>query len=195
MSPCPRKKKLSFFMYLYLFFATSMLGWLWEVLLFLFKDGSFANRGFLHGPWLPVYGSGAVAMLLLLHHHRKNPFFVFFLSMTVGSLVELLLGWFLDTFYDVRYWDYSGYFCNLNGYICLLSAFLFGLAGFFFVCIFAQKLADLWNFVPGVCQRWILLLLTICFVFDFIFSFFFPNEGSNVTFPAFYRCFICSMVG
>lgn len=176
-------KKIPFHIYLYLFFAASILGWIWEVVIFLIQDGSFANRGFLYGPWLPIYGLGAVGMFLLLHHHRKNPFFVFFISMTVCSLIEYGIGWFLDRFYHVRYWDYSTYFCNLNGYICLLSALLFGLAGFFWVCIFAQKLTDLWKKLPFVRRKWILIVLGILFCFDLILSVFHPNQGKNITFP------------
>ncbi|MDE6419986.1 MAG: putative ABC transporter permease, partial [Lachnospiraceae bacterium] len=41
---------------LLLFFTVSVSGYLWEILLYFFLDGSFINRGFFHGPWLPIYG-------------------------------------------------------------------------------------------------------------------------------------------
>lgn len=182
-----KKIKLPFSTYLYLFFATSILGWLWEVSIFLIKDHTFCNRGFLHGPWLPIYGCGSVFILFVLHHHRKNPFFVFFTSLAIGTVVELILGWVLDNFYHTRYWDYSNSFCNLNGYICLLSAFLFGLAGYFWVCVFAQKISDIWKKVPPAIRKWTLIILSILFVIDAAFSLFHPNKGDHVNFSASYK--------
>ena len=61
----PRKKAVSFLIsqMVFFFFLASIGGFLWEVLIFLFQDGIFRNRGFLYGPWLPVYGAGAVFCL------------------------------------------------------------------------------------------------------------------------------------
>lgn len=57
---------------------------------FYVQDGVFCNRGFLYGPWLPVYGVGAVLMLLILRRFQKHPVKVFFLAVLLGSFVELL---------------------------------------------------------------------------------------------------------
>lgn len=170
--------------FVFMFFLTSFAGWCWEVALFLIQEGDFCNRGFLHGPWLPVYGCGAIFIFLVLHRHRKNPFYVFFASLTIGTVVEYLIGWILEHFYHTRYWDYRTYFCNLNGYVCLLSATLFGLAGFFWVCIVAQRSADIWKKVPSVVRRWILAILTVLFLIDITYSCFRPNNGDNVNSPA-----------
>ena len=59
--------------YIFFFFLGAFLGYLWEVLLFYVQDGTFYNRGFLYGPWLPVYGVGAVLMLLILRRFQKHP--------------------------------------------------------------------------------------------------------------------------
>lgn len=64
--------------YIFFFFLGAFLGYLWEVLLFYVQDGVFCNRGFLYGPWLPVYGVGAVLMLLILRRFQKHPVKVFF---------------------------------------------------------------------------------------------------------------------
>ena len=67
----------SFWPMVMIFFTMSLTGWLWEVCLHLISDGSFVNRGFLHGPWLPIYGSGSILILTLLHKLRKKPLLEF----------------------------------------------------------------------------------------------------------------------
>lgn len=108
--------------YIFFFFLGAFLGYLWEVLLFYVQDGVFCNRGFLYGPWLPVYGVGAVLMLLILRRFQKHPVKVFFLAVLLGSFVELFIGWFLAQVFHLRYWDYHDYPLQLGGYICLYSA-------------------------------------------------------------------------
>lgn len=114
--------------YIFFFFLGAFLGYLWEVLLFYVQDGVFCNRGFLYGPWLPVYGVGAVLMLLILRRFQKHPVKVFFLAVLLGSFVELFIGWFLAQVFHLRYWDYHDYPLQLGGYICLYSALGFGIA-------------------------------------------------------------------
>ena len=125
---------------IFFFFTGSVCGYVWEVLIFLLKEGTFRNRGFLYGPWLPVYGIGAVLFSVVLSprellpdssgkYKKNHPVTVFFLSTLLGSGLELVIGWFLDFFWNLRYWDYSGYFLDFRGYICLVSALGFGIAG------------------------------------------------------------------
>ena len=111
----PRKKAVSFLIsqMIFFFFLASMSGFLWEVLIFLFKDGNFRNRGFLYGPWLPVYGAGAVLYYLLLGNplqrilyskpvRKHHPVTIFFPAMLIGSLLELGIGYFLDRVWGLR---------------------------------------------------------------------------------------------
>ena len=125
---------------IFYFFVASIVGFFWEVLLFLVKDGAFYNRGFLYGPWLPVYGVGAALFSLLMQFRQKRVWRVFLFSTLLGTGLELAIGWLLDTFWHLRYWDYSGYFANYRGYICLASAAGFGIAGTLWVCLLAPLL-------------------------------------------------------
>ncbi|NBI91778.1 hypothetical protein D3Z45_14660 [Lachnospiraceae bacterium] len=60
-----KKQKLWIFFYVLLFFLLSLVGWLWEIAIYLVQDGRFVNRGILLGPWLPVYGSGGLLLILV----------------------------------------------------------------------------------------------------------------------------------
>lgn len=168
---------------IFFFFLASSGGFLWEVLLFLVKEGSYRNRGFLYGPWLPVYGVGAVLIYALLTFLRKHPVRVFFLSALIGSGIELFIGWILDVIWNRRYWDYHGYFLNLNGYICLWSALGFGIAGMIWVCFLAGPLAKLWFCLSKKWRFGINALLILLFLFDCAAALIFPNAGTGITFP------------
>ena len=74
-----------------------MIGWLYEVGIFLVEDHIFVNRGVLYGPWLPIYGSGGVAILVLLKKYRDKPIVLFFATMLLCGLIEYVGGWFLET--------------------------------------------------------------------------------------------------
>ena len=66
----PIQDKIS--LLIHFFFLGSFSGFLWETLIFLVKDNTFRNRGFFYGPWLPVYGIGAVVFYCFFHHSSKK---------------------------------------------------------------------------------------------------------------------------
>ena len=187
---------------IFFFFATSAGGFLWEVLIFLVKDGQFRNRGFLYGPWLPVYGAGAVLFYLLLgkplrriafsktqravsySEPEKKPRLIplFFLSMLIGTALELLIGWFLDVVWNLRYWDYSGEPFHVNGYICLTSALGFGIAGVLWIRYLSGFLTKLWLKLPESVRSGVNTILILLFLLDCAAALIFPNNGAGITF-------------
>lgn len=180
--------------YAFLFFLVSIGAYFWEVFLYLILYDSLVNRGFFHGPWLPVYGSGAVLLSFLLSHlfpytkisyrtHTRSYLAIFLCSATSACIVEYLLGAYLDWRYQIRYWDYSTFPFHLHGHVCLYSFLGFGIGGlllyrFLFPAIFSFcRTHTLHTTIK------ILLPLWILFLSDFIYSCYKPNTGSNITFP------------
>lgn len=168
---------------IFFFFLASILGYLWEVAIFLIKDDSFCNRGFLYGPWLPIYGIGAVIFLTLLEKYKRKPLRVFFFSLLLGSLLELLAGLFLNYAFALRYWDYRSYPLSIGGYICLYSMLGFGAAGILWVCVLSDLSLLCWEHIPHKVQRFLLTLLILLFLLDGAAALIYPNEGNGVTFP------------
>ena len=74
-----------------MFFIFSCIGWLWEVSLHLITDGVFVNRGAMHGPWLPIYGSGGILILTLLKKFRDKPYLCFILIFVLCGFWNTLL--------------------------------------------------------------------------------------------------------
>ncbi|MBQ6312093.1 MAG: DUF975 family protein, partial [Lachnospiraceae bacterium] len=111
------------------FIFFSFVGWLWEVSLHLIKDGVFVNRGVFHGPWLPIYGGGLVMILIVLARFRKKPQVEIALIVVLCGIVEYFTSLFLELSAGMRWWDYTGYFLNLNGRICAEGLLVFALGG------------------------------------------------------------------
>lgn len=164
------------------FFTASFWGFIWEVFIFFLKEGHFRNRGFLYGPWLPVYGTGAVCMYLFLFSLRRRPLKVFFYSVLTGTSLELIIGLFLDYIWGLRYWDYSGYPLNFHGYICLYSALGIGVGGVLWVCLLAAFLEKLWFHIAEKSRSVITAILLFLLILDCAAALIFPNTGRGITF-------------
>lgn len=116
-------------------------GFVYETFFYRLAWGFFVKRGTTFGPWIPIYGAGAICMTLSIWKWQKNPLAVFFISFFVCGLLEFLVGFVLFHCFDgIRLWDYNSEpwnFGNIGGYICLRSLAIFGLFGFllFYVVI------------------------------------------------------------
>jgi uncharacterized membrane protein len=89
-------------------------------------QAKWVNRGFMTGPFLPIYGSGAIVVLIFTLPFRTNAWLVFIVGMASATLLEYFTGVAMEKMFHVRYWDYSNQPFNLNGHICLLSSLAWG---------------------------------------------------------------------
>lgn len=164
------------------FFVMSMVGWLWEVSLHLLTDGNLVNRGVLHGPWLPIYGTGGVLILMLLNKLRKKPALEFFATILLCGSIEYLIAWYLERVYHgMKWWDYTGYFLNLDGRICAEGLLTFGLGGMMIVYILAPLFDNLIRRMPKKLLTVVCIVLIIVFCADMVYSSKHPNVGEGIT--------------
>lgn len=164
-----------------MFFIFSFVGWLWEVSLHLISDGIFVNRGVLHGPWLPIYGFGGILILIVLKRFRENPAVQFVCAVVLCGFVEYFTSYYLQIAQGRRWWDYSGYFLNLNGRICAEGLFVFGLGGLAIVYLLAPLIDNALrkrNKKPLICIAAVLLGI---YTVDQIYSKNHPNTGKGIT--------------
>lgn len=164
------------------FFFMCFFGWIWEVSLSMISYGKFVNRGVLHGPWIPIYGFGCVLILLLLKRFRMRPKVEFSMAVLLCGCIEYFTGFFLElTHNGQKWWDYTGYFLNLDGRICAEGLLVFGVGGMAFVYVIAP-LIDNWvkehlnKKLSTAC-----LVLLLLFGADVVYSHFEPNVGEGVT--------------
>lgn len=152
-----------------LFLTYSFLGWVMEMIVTVIEDKEIVNRGFLVGPYCPIYGVCSIAMILLLNK-VTNPVLLFVLSIIICSVGEYLTSYILEKIFNARWWDYSNMKFNLNGRICLRNCFFFGLLGFLVLNYINNYFANIYlSLNPNTLNIIFYSLLTI-FLVDLIIS-------------------------
>lgn len=117
-----------------LFFAYSVIGYLIEVTYIFFNSGEVNfNRGFLFGPYLPIFGFGAVIISLLFSQYADNVFVLFSASMVICCGLEYFTSIIMENIFHVRWWDYSDRKYNVDGRFCLENGIMFGFGGIVFI--------------------------------------------------------------
>lgn len=114
------------------FFCYAFAGWIWECFFVSIKEAwknkkwKFINRGFLHGPIIPIYGFAAISILLATIPFSENTYAVFFIGALTATLFELITGTLMERLFKVKYWDYSHLPLNYRGHICLFISLFWG---------------------------------------------------------------------
>lgn len=171
----------SFWSVVVLFFVFCFIGWSWEVMLHIVEDGVFVNRGVLHGPWLPIYGSGGCLILLLLFRFRKNVGKEAISAIILCGIVEYFTSLFLEITKGTKWWDYSGYFLNIDGRICAEGLLVFMLGGLLIVYFLAPMVDDLVKKANKKILIPICVILLVIFSVDMVYSSINPNTGKGIT--------------
>lgn len=156
--------------YSLLFFACSILGWCIEVLCKLIQFHRFINRGFLVGPWCPIYGFGAVFISLLLSRHAEDPLAVFGLAILICGILEYSASYMLEKIFHARWWDYSTKKFNLNGRVCADTLLPFGLLGLLLVYAITPVMFSCFDLLSETMIQIICLSLSLLFLADITIS-------------------------
>lgn len=164
-----------------LFFSFCITGWVWEVLLHIYYDGQIINRGFTHGPWLPIYGVGGVIIITLLKRFRDRPVLEFLVAFVLCGFIEYFTAWLLETVNGEKWWDYSGYFLNLDGRICAEGLLVFAVGGCTVVYLIAPLLDAFFKRIDRRIATVICVVLLAAFFSDCCYSFKHPNTGKGIT--------------
>ncbi|MDO4467190.1 MAG: putative ABC transporter permease [Bacillota bacterium] len=136
-------------LYVYAFFIIyAFLGWVCEDLYCGIPVKKFINRGFLYGPYCPIYGIGALFVIYPLLKVRSNPLVVFLAGVFITSTLEYITSWVLEKMFHIRWWDYSQYRYNIHGRVCLLNSTLFGCMTLFVIYILHPRISKIIFSIP-----------------------------------------------
>lgn len=152
--------------WLLFFFSYSVLGWVWESLYVSAKKRQWINRGFLYGPWLPIYGFGAIIILFLTLPVRENMILIFSFGLTGATVLEYITGDIMERLFHVRYWDYSNQPLNVNGHICLGVSLAWGVFSILLVCFLHSLVEQFVLAIPLRSADALGILLAILFAVD-----------------------------
>ncbi len=137
----------TFLILLYLFFFGSIAGWGLELLFRRFisranPDRQWLNPGFLIGPYLPLYGTGTVALFALssiqeavfgaLGHGIILYGILFFVMALAMTVIEYIAGLIFIKGFHVKLWDYTGQWGNIQGIICPKFTLIWGALSIFY---------------------------------------------------------------
>ena len=169
--------------YFMLFFIFSFIGYLCEVISVSYhKKKICLNRGYLIGPYLPIFGFGSLLILLFLNDYKNDYLVLFVLGMCICLIVEYLTSYLLEMIFHIRWWDYSYKKFNVNGRIALDTGILFGIGSIVITIIVNKYLFGILDSIPKNVLIIISSLLAIIMLIDFAFSTFVIFRLKNQTF-------------
>lgn len=153
------------------FFAIyCMIGWIFESVYVSIEHRKWVNRGFLNGPFLPIYGFGAIIMLIFALPVRNSIILIFIFGMAGATLLEYATGYAMEQIFHVKYWDYTYEPLNLNGYICLGCSLMWGALSILLVKIIHQPVESV---ILGVRHMAVVIFdaaFLVYFVWDIVIS-------------------------
>lgn len=155
-----------FFFYFYCFF-----GWVFETTFVSVKSRKFVNRGFMRGPFLPIYGSGAIMMLVVSMPFQNNIFLTYIAGCIGATALELVTGVVMEALFKVRYWDYSDQKFNYKGHICLSSTIAWGFLTILMTEFLHKGVEKIVMAIPMPVLSIATIIITVCIVSDFTLSF------------------------
>ena len=153
------------------FFIYGFLGWCYESAYVSFKHKQWVNRGFVRGPLLPLYGSGAILLLFVTIPFRENLFLMFVSGAIGATILEYVTGVAMEALFKVRYWDYSKRKFNFQGHICLAATTLWGVFAIVIVKVVHRPIENLVMGLPETFVEIFVMVVTVVFAADFALSF------------------------
>lgn len=152
----------------WLFFIYSLVGWCVEVCFATVQHRKFVNRGFVNGPFCPIYGFGSLLIMLFLPDLTDNLFFLFLGSAILSTVLEYITGLALEKIFHQKLWSYSKIRFNIGGYVCLRYTILWGLLAVLTMRFTNPFLCKILALVPSIIARIVLLSLSILLLLDFL---------------------------
>lgn len=152
------------------FFLYAIIGWMCEVVYCSIPAKKFINRGFLNGPYCPIYGVGALIIIMFLMPYVSDPILVFFIGILLTSTLEYITSWGMEKLFHAKWWDYSDHQYNINGRVCLLNSFLFGLLCVILMYLVHPIVSDLVNSFSSFWIQVIATAAAVLFLSDLVES-------------------------
>ena len=154
----------------FIFIFYSFSGWVIETIRVSLREKRFVNRGFLLGPYCPVYGFGAVSLDILLSKFVAKPVFYFFLAFLIAAVLEYFTSFIMEKIFHARWWDYSDRALNLNGRICAENLLQFAFFGTIVMCFVNRRILTLYYMMMIPLRYFVMLALFLIALGDTIIS-------------------------
>ena len=163
----------------FIFFFYSIVGWIIEIIDSFIYEKKFVNRGFLIGPYCPIYGFGCLLITICLS--GTSDFASLFLkSALICSVLEYLTGYLMEKIFKYRWWDYSNRKFNINGRICLETTVPFGLGACLIVKVINPFLFKILSLIGSTLSTVLCIILLVIIIVDAVASIILVSKISDV---------------
>ena len=159
------------FQWLFFFYFYCFGGWCFESAYVSLRTRKWVNRGFMRGPFLPLYGSGATMMLVVSMPFQDNVLLTYIAGVIGATALEYVTGVVMEALFQVRYWDYTERIMNFQGRICLRSSVAWGFLTILMTRVIHRPIESLMYAMPEQVLHYVTVVLTIYIVADFTLSF------------------------
>ena len=175
-------EELNFFQLTLCYMIFAVAGWLIEVIVYLCgRQHKLINRGFLFGPWLPIYGFGGLIVLKLSNLFTDNLVLTFLVCAGVGAGIEYITSWLLEKIFHMRWWDYSKTRkIHINGRVALLNTIGFGVGGCVVINWILPTIIRIINQIPPLWQEIIAIIFLILIIADAVVSIYANAKVKNM---------------
>lgn len=160
---------MSIFEMYYYFWFWSIFGWVLEVVDRTIETGGFENRGFMNGPYCPIYGVGVIGIVTILTP-IKSVLLVYILSVIICTTLELIVGLLLQALFHAKWWDYSDLKFNYKGYICLRNSLFWGVGCVMVIRVIQPLIEKGVSYIPYTLGNVIAIIMGVVFIYDLVES-------------------------
>lgn len=157
--------------WLFFFYLYSFCGWCIESTYVSIRLKKITNRGFMRGPFLPLYGSGALMMLVVSMPFQDNVVMTYFAGCVGATILEYITGVTMETLFKVRYWDYSDKKFNFQGHVCLGTTISWGFLTILMTEIVHVPVERMMMTIPAQILTVITIIVSVCIACDFCLAF------------------------
>jgi len=156
--------------YFLLFMIYSFFGWVMEMIVCSIYDKKVVNRGFLIGPYCPIYGCGCILIISLLFKYRSDPITLVIMAILICGLLEYFTSYMMEKLFKARWWDYSNKRFNINGRICLETLVAFGALALLLTYIINPFFVGIIDGFSNVLLIVLAMILLVIFIVDMSIS-------------------------
>lgn len=154
----------------FMFVLFCNIGWVQESIIESLYHRRPINRGFLKGPYIPIYGFGGLFLLLCCTPFRENGFFVYVIGLISCTILEYFVGWFMETVFHKQFWDYSMMNFTYKNRISLVSSMFWGVMGLFMVYILQGLVNWFMGLIPAIAMMIYTIVMFTAMVADCIIT-------------------------
>lgn len=156
----------TFYDVVWIFIIYAFIGWCSEVAYAALERGIFVNRGFLNGPYCPIYGVGVLIVVVVLTPLKDNLLLLYAGSFLLTSVLEFITGYVMEKAFHNKWWDYSDKPFNIMGYVCLKFSILWGFACSFIMLVIHPIIFGFIRMIPHILGVVLIVIIMVCFAID-----------------------------